>query len=509
MRNNELTEVTNRQKFPKNNYFCYRWRILDYFSTSADRQKHEQDLQIGGKDRSLLSDKILQLHKARYQGSRQDLIADLAQDAMQFLDRRRKETRKTTEENILFAKAIRDLMQRTFKTLLAFSTELNTLLGLSELFITSSEPEVAGRINDDGSMAYVQCSLSTTLFRLLVDGRNDTIAFYLLPTDNIGALTDLKPYTPVVEWKANVNSQKGVFWVSETGALTGEMLEVACAELLRLLIGATQEMLAPNNERDERNANFDLLENDPWLNAGPSGNQSSNDFDMKSGYNLAEPIQSKFEIKKNRDDWKQVNDSPTTFQKPVLKAVPAAPAVSAAPAPAAPAAKHAAPETQSFSITISTNYQAAPHAVSAPIYKTAPSNDAAGTRTDSVPSLQSLMRESGSYSTALENAPIAVAPVILAADEKVEASPFKEIMEPAPSMVSASEPATVEAPPANIFSKEALIFNAKKAAAPKATFDLKGEYFADKPQKKSGNTRGVANKRSTRKTNSKKNKKRK
>lgn len=495
MRNNELTEVTNRQKFPKNNYFCYRWRILDYFSTSADRQKHEQDLQVGGKDRSLLSDKILQLHKARYQGSRQGLIADLAQDAMQFLDRRRKETRKTTEENILFAKAIRDLMQRTFKTLLAFSTELNTLLGLSELFITSSEPEVAGRIKEDGSMAYVQCSLSTTLFRLLVDGRNDTMAFYLLPTDNIGALTDLSPYSPVVEWKAQVNSAKGLFWVSETGALTGEMLEVACAELLRLLIGATQEMLSPDKKAQKSNANYDLLEVDPWINGSHTSDQMSSDFDLKSGYNLAEPIQSKFEIKKKRDGWKQINDTPvTSFQKPIPAATPVT--------------KPFTPESQSFSITISTNYQAVPHAVSTqpPVSRNSVSD---GTRTDSVPSLQSLLRNSDNYSTALANAPIAVAPVILDSDSKSEQVPFTASTEQAPSMVSATE-APIEPPPANIFSTEALIFNARKAsAAPKASFDLKGEYFADKPQKKSNNTRGVANKRSTRKTNSKKSKKRK
>lgn len=492
---NELTEVTNRQKFPKNNYFCYRWRILDYFSTSADRQKHQQELLVGGKDRSLLSDKILQLHKARYQGSRQDLIADLAQDAMQFLDRRRKETRKTSEENRLFSKAIRDLMQRTFKTLLAFSTELNTLLGLSELFITASEPEVAGRVNNDETMPYVQCSLSTKLFRLLVDGRHDTIAFYLLPTDNIGALTDLEPYTPVVEWKAQVNSQKGVFWISETGALTGEMLEVASAELLRLLLGATQEMLSPNKSVDERNANFDLLEVDPWLNEGRTSDNLSSDFDAKSGFNLAEPIQSKFEIKKKRDGWKTVNDSPVTqFSQPA----------------AAPVSKPLMPETQSYSITISTNYQSAPVAVPMlpPNQASAPANSTEETRTDSVPSLQSLMNQSGEYSTALKNAPIAVEPVILAAEQEVKAvTSFKTIDDSIPPAVQNSQTAQVEAPPANIFANETLIYNAKKAAAPKPTFDLKGEYFADKPQKNS--SKGLANKRSTRKTNSKKNKKKK
>lgn len=489
---NELTEVTNRQKFPKNNYFCYRWRILDYFSTSADRQKHQQELLVGGKDRSLLSDKILQLHKARYQGSRQDLIADLAQDAMQFLDRRRKESRKTSEESRLFFKAIRDLMQRTFKTLLAFSTELNTLLGLSELFITASEPEVAGRVNNDETMPYVQCSLSTTLFRLLVDGRRDSIAFYLLPTDNIGALTDLGPYAPVVEWKAQVNSQKGVFWVSETGALTGEMLEVACAELLRLLLGATQEMLSPNKEVDERNANFDLMEVDPWINGGPSSDTMSSDFEAKSGFNLAEPIQSKFEIKKNRDSWKRVNDAPvSTFAQPA----------------SIPASKPFVPETQAYSITISTNYQSAPAAIPTQSANTdtAKAISSESTRTDSVPSLQSLINQSGEYSTALQNAPIAVEPVILAAQEKETPAAALET-ESAPNAVQQKRSGQVEAPPANIFSSQSLIFNAQKSTAPKATYDLKAEYFAE-PQKNAG--KGVANKRSTRKLNSKKNKKKK
>ncbi len=34
----DLEELKNRRSFPKNNYFCYKWRIKDHFNRSIDRQ---------------------------------------------------------------------------------------------------------------------------------------------------------------------------------------------------------------------------------------------------------------------------------------------------------------------------------------------------------------------------------------------------------------------------------------------------------------------------------------
>ena len=71
MRDNfELQDETNRQKFPKNNFFAYRWRVLDNFSKSIDRQLFQMQVQGSGNNKTLLSERILQQHKAREAGSK-------------------------------------------------------------------------------------------------------------------------------------------------------------------------------------------------------------------------------------------------------------------------------------------------------------------------------------------------------------------------------------------------------------------------------------------------------
>jgi len=271
MRDNfELHDETNRQKFPKNNFFAYRWRVLDNFSKSIDRQLFQMQVQGSGNNQTLLSERILQLHKAREAGSKKDLISNLAQDAMQFLDRRRQDNNVNSKAELLLSKATQSLMDRTFSTLLAFSTELNTLLGVSELFIIATEPEVTKRVTK-GTTSHATCvqsHIATTLFRIVIEGKHDTISFYMIPADSILAHgADMQArYQPLSTWTAQFAAQDQVYWVSANGVMTEGMLDTACAELIRILIDATQEAIAPHHAVVKREMNnFELEEVDPWV----------------------------------------------------------------------------------------------------------------------------------------------------------------------------------------------------------------------------------------------------
>lgn len=511
----DFNEVINRQKFPKNNYFCYRWRILDHFSSSIDRQKFHLSVQGADNHRSLLSDKVLQLYKARYHGNRQDLIVDLARDAKKFLDRRRNENSKLSKVEVILSKAMKDLMNRAFTTLLAFSTELNSLLGLSELFIAVTEPEVKKRSNkhETSIAVYVQAHLSTSLFRLVLDGRQETMSFYIIPSDNILALGELaERYNPIGQWHAKFDEQGRVYWMSDSGILTEEMLEVACAELLRALLSTTQEALAPHgDEGEERNANYDLLEKDPWERekATDTSASMSTDFNAKSGFNLADP-NAEFEFETLDDGWKPMPGSrsrdlppPSTFCKPRVsdsntsdnagKMRPRSDRDFASSS--APSSSVYSVNTNAVSISISTGYESFPTfsqsnwaadaevkpVASESSYETSSGN----TRTDSVPSLDSLMRMSEEFSTTPATSPAKVEP------------------QNAPDAVAPQ----IIPPPAKVlmaFSNSPLVFSEKEPEKPQG-FDLKGEYFADKPERST--KKGATGKRSTRKTNSKKGKK--
>lgn len=511
----DFNEVINRQKFPKNNYFCYRWRILDHFSSSIERQKFHLTVQGADNHRSLLSDKVLQLYKARYHGNRQDLIVDLARDAKKFLDRRRNENSKLSKVEVILSKAMRDLMNRAFNTLLAFSTELNSLLGLSELFIAVTEPEVKKRSNkhETSIAVYVQAHLSTSLFRLVLDGRQDTMSFYIIPSDNILALGELaERYNPVRQWHAKFDEQGRVYWMSDSGILTEEMLEVACAELLRALLSTTQEALAPHgDEREERNANYDLLEKDPWERekATDTSTSVSTDFNAKSGFNLADP-DAEFEFETLDDGWKPMPSGrsrdlppPSTFCKPrVLNSSTTNSNIANSPVTGSNAANSRiesssvySVNTNAVSISISTGYDSFPTfsqsnwASDADVKPVAAESSygtsSEDTRTDSVPSLDSLMRMSGEFSTT---------PATL---------PTKAEPEEAPDAVAPQ----IIPPPAKVlmaFSNSPLVFSEKEPEEPQS-FDLKGEYFADKPDRSS--KKSATGKRSTRKTNAKKGKK--
>ena len=189
---------------------------------------------------------------------------------MQFLDRRRQDNNKNSKAELLLSKATQGLMDRTFNTLLAFSTELNTLLGVSELFIIATEPEVTKRVTE-GTTSHATCiqsHIATTQFRIVIEGKHDTISFYMIPADSILAHgADMQArYQPISTWTAQFAAQDQVYWVSANGVMTEGMLDTACAELIRILIDATQEAIAPHHAVVKREMNnFELEEVDPWV----------------------------------------------------------------------------------------------------------------------------------------------------------------------------------------------------------------------------------------------------
>ncbi len=277
----DVQEIRNRQKYPKNNSFAYRWRILDNFSRSIDRQMYHLNLPTTGNHRTLMNDKIMQLYRGRFQGSRTDLIAELAQNAMQFLQNRRHDLINSSNRETTLSRASKTLVDRCYNTLFGFSAELNATLGMSELFITSSEPEVKkyGR----GSSIATQANLSTSLYRLVIEGTQEQIAFYLLPADTILANNNHLQYDPIAVWNAQFGSVGHVIWTAEEDVLTDDMVDVACADFLRHLIATTQEYLLPAKPLDQELSQFKMLEADPWIQNNDSFNTAS-DFEAESGF---------------------------------------------------------------------------------------------------------------------------------------------------------------------------------------------------------------------------------
>lgn len=276
----ELPDVRERQKFPKNNFFNYRWRVLDNFSKQIDKHLFNLQAKISGTNNTVLSERIIQGYQASLSGSdsstkNNDLIGDLAQDAMQFVAQRNNENRVSAKSEVVISKATTSLINRTFKTLLALSTELNSVLGFSDLSVRATEPEVTKRAgkSESSHATCVQASIFTGLFRLLIEGKDSALSFYMIPTANLSAMIDASSiYKPFTVWRANFAEGDQVYWITPDGILTEEMLDRACAELIRWLIETTQEELAPGSTNNASHAEragsvsvSEFSQADPWM----------------------------------------------------------------------------------------------------------------------------------------------------------------------------------------------------------------------------------------------------
>lgn len=300
-------QVENKRNFPKNNYFCYRWRVKDNFNRSIDRQMFHLSVHGADNHKGLMSHKILQLHKSRFKGNRKDLVVSLAQDAMSFLDKRRMEHNANSTEQVLYSSSMIEMVDMCFNLLLSCATELNTILGLSELFITATEPnfEVKDKIKET-VCSRTQCRFSTSLYSLVVEGRRETINFYIVPSDELIAAEDVAlQFQSITKWSAAIK-ENDVVWMSQGMELSDEVIEVCAIQLLGQLIEKTKERLSPIAEQEKESEEYPLFEEDPWLK-GPVGYTNSDD-DMQTATSTS------IQAIKSEGDWKMVDYPP--YQQP-------------------------------------------------------------------------------------------------------------------------------------------------------------------------------------------------
>lgn len=279
----DLDELKNRQTYPKNNFFCYKWRIKDHFNRSIDRQMFHLKSLGASNDISLMNDRIMQLYKTSFGSSRKDLIVDLAQEAMSFLDKRRSQQKRVQAKEMVLSQATIELVQYAANVLLGYATELNSLMGLSELFITAAEPEARklGMGTEGGITHVVQAGFSTSSFRLVLEGRLECINFYLVPADTLLTLNEIAlNYEPLEKWRSHVAPTGDVYWTTSEEPIAEDMVEIICAALMRALIAATQDRLMPMESIEtNEDALFELCAPAPWeADVARRVNESSPNF---------------------------------------------------------------------------------------------------------------------------------------------------------------------------------------------------------------------------------------
>ncbi|MBX9671599.1 MAG: hypothetical protein K2X93_28680, partial [Candidatus Obscuribacterales bacterium] len=185
-------------------------------------------------------------------------------------------------------------------------------------------------------------------------------------------------------------SQGHVYWLSPAGVLTEEMIDVACAELLRHLIETTQEAIAPGctgEPVDHTYRHYDISDADPWTQESPYDQVADlmrESIQFEPTLSIDRPGDRS--VPRQTQKWNVLNESTSRVAADCNNVVISEPGC--------------------FSLTI-TNANEDDRCSPFPrsVHASDHSGDRSfakcdGTTTDSVPSLNSLLKESGVFTTA-------------------------------------------------------------------------------------------------------------
>jgi hypothetical protein len=234
----------NSLKYPKNNYFCYRWRVVDEFNKQIDRDMYQMRVFGGDFHQSLINEKVLSTFKTAKLKTNADFMQRIMADAVDFMENRRKTQSEATKIDNTYTESMRAVLQGMFDILLSCSIEFNTRLGFSELFIASTEPEMVTFNTANSKTASLRARFSTSQFSLVIHGYKNEIKFFIMPVEDLIGLTTVGiGRTPFLSLTAELEGE-GVVWYAEDQLLTEDLAERVCLETLKELIEQTEVVLS-------------------------------------------------------------------------------------------------------------------------------------------------------------------------------------------------------------------------------------------------------------------------
>lgn len=238
--------LARAQSHFKQNLFCYRWRVIDTRAKTVDRSFDHLHILDCEYERSIVHEQILSSYKMRYRTSQTDMMSELLESAITFLDNRRKVASQSMHEETLYTESMAERLNRIFNVMLSCSIEMNTVLGFSELYLAVTEPElVAGGLNNQPKISALRARVSTSLFSIVVHGSKNHIKFFLMPIrEMMGLESASAAYTPVASCHAEIFDDEAAWFDSETGLeLSDESLDELCINLIKQLVEATKTAL--------------------------------------------------------------------------------------------------------------------------------------------------------------------------------------------------------------------------------------------------------------------------
>jgi hypothetical protein len=234
----------NAARFPKNNYFCYRWRIVDEFNKSIDRDLHNARVYGGDFHQSLVNQRVLSTFKTAKLKYNQNFMDEITADALDFLQTRKQKASEVNELEQIYCKSMAAVLQGLFDILLSCSIEFNTQLGFSELFIASMEPEIMTFTTPTAKTTSLRARFSTSHFSLVMNGFKNELKFFLLPVEDLMGLSSMGYGREALLTIKGGLTDDGVNWSTEDGVITEDEAEKICLDAMKRLVEQTCTVLA-------------------------------------------------------------------------------------------------------------------------------------------------------------------------------------------------------------------------------------------------------------------------
>ncbi len=231
-------------RFPKNNHFCYRWRVVDEFNKSLDRDLHNARLYGGDFHQSLINERVLSTFKTSKLKFNQDFMTQITDDAREFLQTRKSRAIEASQLDTVYTRSMAAVLQGMFDILISCSIEFNTKLGFSELFIAAMEPEVMEFTTPTSKTTSLRARFSTSHFSLVMNGYKNEIKFFLLPVEDLMGLSSFGYGRAALLTVTGELTEEGVIWTTPSGLVTEDEAEMICLDTMKKLVDQTCEVLS-------------------------------------------------------------------------------------------------------------------------------------------------------------------------------------------------------------------------------------------------------------------------
>jgi hypothetical protein len=205
--------------------------------------------------RIALSSEILAKRGLADQEEEEDAwLEDLKQDSRQFLKHRVGVRLDRMKQESIDKEGIEITVDRLFSRLQGFMYEFNKVAVGTDLHVSAT---ISGDVTEvmrynkfreaEETRTYFRARFSTSIYSLLIRGKNQTIDFYLLPVNRAMALSMMEDeYKPLATIEIKVD-EDGIMWRTVGDGPTYTSLKELCAWLFKELVEQTRLAIVGEN----------------------------------------------------------------------------------------------------------------------------------------------------------------------------------------------------------------------------------------------------------------------